>query len=88
MRISAASDQKEETRMDEEPRNLRLVPETATSPIPDETEWVEEIDESDLPPNEWQQRLDERIKLEHSIWEERMAAIEEPTTEEPSPEVE
>jgi len=81
MSKSEARDPKEESSMDEVPRNLRLVPETASERGSDETEWVEEIDESDLPPNEWQQRLDQRIELEHSIWEERIANPGEPNPE-------
>jgi hypothetical protein len=48
---SAERDPKAETRMNEESRNLRLVSGTEIAPTPDE----------------WQQRLDQRIELEHSI---------------------
>ena len=66
--------------MSEQPTNLHLVPETEIVPETEE-DWIEEIDESDLPPNEWQKRLDERIELEHAVWEERMQMLEESSPE-------
>ena len=60
--------------------NLHLVTETGIEET-SEADWVEEIDESTLPPNAWQDELDSLIRLEHEVWEERVTATEEPTPE-------
>ena len=72
---------KEAIEMDESPRNLHIVSGTETAPSRDEEEWIEEIDESDLPPNEWQKEVDSLIELEHAVWEERTQMLEESSPE-------
>ena len=66
--------------MSEQPTNLHLVPETEIVPTTEE-DWIEETDESDLPPNEWQKEVQSLIELEHAVWEERMQMLEESSPE-------
>jgi hypothetical protein len=81
MSDSGPTTTKEAIEMDESPRNLHLVPGAEIASATDEEEWIEEIDESDLPPNEWQKEVDSLIELEHAVWEERMQMLEESSPE-------
>ncbi|HUZ81481.1 MAG TPA: hypothetical protein VMU73_04485 [Gaiellaceae bacterium] len=60
--------------------NLQLVREagieTTTATANSEEDWIEEIDESTLPPNAWQQEVDSLIQLNHEVFEERRALLE------------
>ena len=60
--------------------NLQLVREagieTTTATANREEDWIEEIDESTLPPNAWQQEVDSLIQLNHEVVEERRALLE------------
>lgn len=62
---------------DETTTSLHLVPETGIEEASEE-DWIEEIDESDLPPNAWQQELGSLIRLENEVWTERQQLLEEP----------
>ena len=71
---------KEVPTVDETKRpNLRLVPETrleATASNANDEDWIEEIDESSLPPNAWQREVDSLIQLNQEVFEERQALLE------------
>jgi hypothetical protein len=50
--------------------------ETTMAKATSDEDWIEEIDESSLPPNAWQDEVDSLIRLNHEVFDERRTLLE------------